>query len=86
LLPVSTCLAVSYVLIRVTRLDECSPNGDCFLWTAFLKITKVAHIFGLHFPLVKVINYYDKYAPGYILGDFSQTHLATLVLELVFRL
>jgi hypothetical protein len=41
----------------VARLGEFSVLDDCFLW-AFLKIAKVAHIFGLPFSTLK--NMYNS--------------------------
>jgi hypothetical protein len=42
-----------------------------------MKIAKVAHISGLLFPQL-CINFDEKQGLGYILGDFSKTHLVTL--------
>jgi hypothetical protein len=54
----------------VIRLGEFRLLGGCFLWDVFLKKTEAAEIFK---PPVCII--FDKNG----LGDFSQTHLVTLV-------
>jgi hypothetical protein len=45
---------------------------------SFWKIIAVAHIFGLLFHRKKICINFDKKWSGFILGDFLQTHLATL--------
>jgi hypothetical protein len=45
------------------------PMGDSFLWVLFLKIAEAAHIFGYIFSMVMVMQYFDKNALGYILGN-----------------
>jgi hypothetical protein len=67
------------VASRVTRLGEKSPNGRLFTLDSYLKITEVSHTFGLLYSMVKFKhNFGQKNGLGYILGDFSQTRLATL--------
>jgi hypothetical protein len=46
--------------------------GDCLLKAVFLKLTKVAHIFGLPFPQVEVMYavILTKTGLGYILVNF----------------
>jgi hypothetical protein len=46
--PQSACKQ-RYEIGRVTRLGEFSPIGRLFTLGSFLKITKVAHIFGASF-------------------------------------
>jgi hypothetical protein len=56
---------------RVTRLDKFSAIGGFLTLGSFSKITKVAHIFVLRFPSVKVMHYFfRKNGFGYISGDF----------------
>jgi hypothetical protein len=64
----------------VTRLGEFSPKGRLFTLGNFF-ITEVAHIFVLLFPYVgtRFVLILTKNVLGYILGDFSQTHLVTLL-------
>jgi hypothetical protein len=56
------------------------PLGDCLL----LLITVVAHIFGLLFPVGKVMYVLisTKNGLGYILGVFSQTIMVTVYLPI----
>jgi hypothetical protein len=61
---------------RVTRLGEFSPVRRLFILGIFLKITKVAHIFGLPFLTVKEMCWAMFWA------IFSQTHMLTLILTL----
>jgi hypothetical protein len=48
-------VAELWLMNRVTRLGEFSPNGWLFTLGCFLKISEVAHIFGFLFSTVKVI-------------------------------
>jgi hypothetical protein len=36
------------------------PLGDCLVWVVFLKITEVAHIFGLDVSIIKVNKFWQK--------------------------
>jgi hypothetical protein len=49
---------------------------SCILGS-FLKITKVAHIFLILYPLLWLCVDFDKNGLGYILSDFAQTHPVT---------
>jgi hypothetical protein len=55
--------------LSVTRLVEFSPIGRLFSLCSFPEITKVAHIFVLFFPTVKIIIF-AKNGLGHILGEF----------------
>jgi hypothetical protein len=44
------------------------------------KITEVSHVLGYFIPELSFCIYFDKNGFGYILGDFSLTHLVTLAL------
>jgi hypothetical protein len=59
-------------MFRVTRLGEFSPIGWLFTLGSFLKMTKVAQIYGLHFPNVSAtcVLILRKNGLGYLLGAF----------------
>jgi succinate-acetate transporter protein len=66
------------------RLGEFLPIWPLFTLGSFLKITKVAKYFGILFSTEKLcILILAKLVFGYILEDFSQTYLVTLVLGLL---
>jgi hypothetical protein len=61
-------------------LGELSPIGQLFSLGSFLKITNGARIFGqLFFHRKNNASDLTKNGLGYILGSFSQSHLATLL-------
>jgi hypothetical protein len=63
---------------KVTRFGEFSSIGWLFALDSFSIIAKLVQIFGLLFPNVPVMHFFDKNGMGYILGDFSQIYLALL--------
>jgi hypothetical protein len=61
-------------------LGEFLPFGRLFTLSRFSKIPEVAHIVGLLLSTVIVAHEFcHKNGFCYILGDFSQTHLVTLL-------
>jgi hypothetical protein len=64
---------------RVTRLGEFSPIGWLFLLGSYLRITEVAHIFGLLYSSVKFKNKcWQKIGWATFWAIFSQPNLVTL--------
>jgi hypothetical protein len=64
--------AFESVMARVTRLVEFSSIERLFTLAHFLKVTEVAHIFGILVSKEKVtyVISLTKIGLGYILGDF----------------
>jgi hypothetical protein len=52
---------------------------DCLLWAVFQKLHKEPKTVGYFIPMNILCINYDKNGLGYSLGDFSQTHLVTLL-------
>jgi hypothetical protein len=67
------------LVIRATRLGELSPFGWQFTMGSFSKFAKVFHTFGLLFPWLRLRISFVKKLLGYILDDFAQTYLVTLL-------
>jgi hypothetical protein len=72
---------IIFVLFKVTRLGEFSPFGRLFTLGRFVKITDVAHIFGLHFSAVVLIGLIlARMSLATLWAILSQTLLVALVL------
>jgi hypothetical protein len=64
---------------RVTRLGEFSPFGRLFSFGQFFgNYWSSPNLWGTFFTGKLVYKFWQKNCLGYILGGFSQTHLATL--------
>jgi hypothetical protein len=65
--------------VRVTRLGEFSPNVLLFALGSYIKITEVAHIFGLLYSMVMVHEIIlPKNGWATFLANFFRTYLVTL--------
>jgi hypothetical protein len=64
----------------VTRLGKFSPNGRLFcLGSFFCKLQKLAKFLCHFFQSIDYASVMTRNGLGYILGDFLQTHVVTLL-------
>jgi hypothetical protein len=83
---VNTPLVANRISWLMTGWPDCANFrllDDSLLWAVFLKMTEVSQIFGQRFPRKTLcVNFAIKIGwATYILHDFSQIHLVTLVRE-----